>query len=392
MTAVGDSRRIPVIMFHTIDKPDTGWLWHDLTCPVPLFDAKIASLSRRGYHATTLDEVVAGQTRRAAPIDRRVVLTFDDGYLDNWVHAFPLLKRAGWRGIVYVNPEFVDPGTEPRPNLEDVWAGRVREQDLQSRGFLNWAEIEIMDRSGVLEVGNHSLSHTWYPTSGEIVDFHRPGLATPWLSWNERPDRKPFYLVEDQSSFVPWGTPIHRNGRSLGIRRYLPDPEIAPACAAHVAASGGEAFFGREGWLDELRQVAARADRGRGRLESDSEMKARFSHEIGESARILAERVGHPVAHFCWPGGAYCDESWEAALDSGCASLTVRKSDLARWRTDDPRLIRRISEYRHFSFAGKAFHTTDPGLLPLACDVELGRAGAVQLLRARKVLDALRRS
>jgi peptidoglycan/xylan/chitin deacetylase (PgdA/CDA1 family) len=386
---VSHSPRIPVVMFHSVNDADPGWLWDELTCSIALFERKIAALRGAGYRAAGLDEVHGLQAAGRRPTDRSVVLTFDDGYLDNWVYVYPILKRAGWKGIVYVNPEFVDPGETVRPNLEDVWAGRCAASDLRSTGFLNWAEIRRMDQDGVLEIASHSMSHTWYPTGPGIEDFHRPGLDTPWLAWNARPDRKPFYRLEDQAGFVPWGTPIHSNGRSLGIRRYFPDPDIAPAVTAHVAAHGGAAYFEETGWRETLLEVAAEADRGTGREESDEEMLARFNYELGEASLILEERLGHAVPHFCWPGGAYCDASWDVAAAMPFQTLTVKRSDRKRWGQSDPRLVRRISEFRGFSMRGRHFETSDPHLLPIACDVELGRPGAGLRLKARKAMASL---
>ncbi len=374
----------PVIMYHSVSHGDKDWIWNELVCPVGLFSGQLARLVARGYRAITLDDYrqIAESGARAGT--RQVVLTFDDGYLDNWVYVFPLLRRIGWRGVVYVNPEFVDPGAEPRPTLQDVWDGRCSERDLRSRGFLNWAELAELDRSGVLEIASHSMSHTWYPIGPEIVDFHRPGLVTPWLAWNARPERKPHYLVEDQSSFVPWGEPVHRSGRSLGIRRWFPDPDIAVAATSYVAESGGSDFFGRPDWRARLDAVVREADQGRGRLESDVEMRARFAHEVEDASRILSRHLGRPVRHFCWPGGAYCDEAWKFVDAADFATVTIRRSDPTRGGSPDPRFVRRISDYRTFSFRGRINPARDPAMLADACDVELGRHWARWSLRARK--------
>ncbi len=380
--------RLPVVMYHSVGRPDPDWVWGELACPLPLFRRQLERFVALGYRPASLDEVHESQAAGAAPRDRRVALTFDDGYLDNWTYVYPLLKRAGWRGLVYVNPEFVDPGEQPRPNLEDVWAGRCAEADLPTRGFLNWAEIEILSRSGVLEIGSHSMSHTWHPTGPEIVDFHRPGLSTPWLAWNARPERKPFYLVEDQSGYVPWGAPVWRSGRSLGIRRFLPDPDVAAATTAHVAAHGGASCFAADGWEARLRDVAREADGGRGVLESDREMIERYEFEIGEASRLIGARLGKPVSHFCWPGGAYCDESWRVAAAEGFRTITVKPGDLGRWHDPDPRFIRRLSDHRRYSLFGRQRRTGDAGLLTAACDDQLGRTAARSRLRLRKLLDA----
>lgn len=380
--------RVPIVMYHSVGVPETGWLWGDLTCPHALFARQLERLAARGYSALTLDDVHESRIAGTPPRGRRVVLTFDDGYLDNWVYVYPLLKRAGWCGLVYVCPEFIDPGDEPRPNLEDVWSGRCAESDLQTSGFLNSAELEIMDRSGILHVGSHSMTHTWYPTGPEIVDFHRPGLSTPWLGWNARPDRKPFYLNEDQSGFVPLGTPIHRSGRSLGIRRYFPDASQTAAVVAHVAEHGGAAFFATEGWREQLMEAARRADQGQGRAESDEEMRSRYVYEIVEAKRRLEARLGHAIDHFCWPGGAYNDASWKIATEAGFRTLTIRGTDTKRFDDSSANIITRMSGYHLYSLFGRTRTTSDADLLVLACDAMLGRRGARTALRVRKLFNA----
>ncbi len=378
--------RIPVVMYHSINRTRKDWLWNELICDVDLFHAQIAGLKARGFRPTDLDEVRDVQERGAEPDGRPVVITLDDGYLDNWVYAYPLLKRQGWKGVVYVNPDFIDPGEEPRPNLEDVWEGRVAESDLQSWGFLNRAELRRMDAEGVITVASHSRTHTWYPTGRNVEDFHRPGLATPWLAWNARPDRKHAYLSEDQSGFVPWGEPIHVSGRSLGIRRWFPDPDVAPACREAVASGGGEAFFAEHGWRDTLQAVVAEADTGRGRPETDDEMLDRFRDEIVGARRDLSELLGRDVPHFCWPGGMYCDASWDVAAAQDFRTLTVKSRDLARWNADVPAHLRRVSAHDTITVAGRRYPMTHPGPLIAACRKELGGTAAGLELKVWKAL------
>ncbi len=386
----GPGPRVPIVMYHSIGDPDAGWPWHDLTCPRELFTDQIKALAAAGFRAVGLDDVVRQQHAGRLDDRRQVVFTFDDGYLDTWTIAYPVMKRLGWRGTVYVNPEFVDPGCETRPTLEDVWAGRITRDALPVRGFLNWAEIAALDTSGFVEIASHSMSHTWYPIGPEIVDFHRPdGGYYPWLAWNARPERKFAYLSEDQSHFVPWGTPVHVHGRSLGIRRYLPDPAIAERTVALVAREGGAEFFRRPDWRERLLREAAAADTGAGRYETDEEMADRFRREIVDSLSVLSERLGRPVRHFCWPGGAYCDESWRIALEANVASLTVRRSDRRRWMSDDPRVLRRISDHQSFAVLGRTVRRTVPGVLVAACRAEAGVLLGTWRYRLRKVVAAL---
>lgn len=343
--------RIPVVMYHSVGRAHPDWLWGHLTTPFELFEKQVQVLKRNGYRSISLDQYRDDRDGIAPLEGRSVVLTFDDGYLDNWVAAYPLLKREGWQGTIYVNPDFIDPGDNPRPTLEDVWAGRCRMDDLQWQGFLNRAELKLLQDSGTMVIGSHSMTHTWYAKGPDVVDTHRPDRSTPWLAWNARPERKFAYLTEDQSDFVPFGTPIHEHGRSLGIRRFFPEDEG-------------------------------------GRYETDDEMMARYRHEIFESRRILQELTDSEVRHFCWPGGAYCDESWPLAEEAGYATICVTSRDKNRWFSEDPGLVRRIGCSDLITLKGRKFPTDDPNLLFLACEMELGNSWKKWPLRFRKLATA----
>ena len=51
--------------------------------------------------------------------DNRVVLTFDDGYLDNWVAVMPLLRKYGQKAIIFMSTDFIDPTSQSRPTLDE---------------------------------------------------------------------------------------------------------------------------------------------------------------------------------------------------------------------------------------------------------------------------------
>ena len=345
--------RVPVIMYHSVGRILPGWIWSDLTTKMEFFEKQVKLLKKNGFQSISLDDFRNRQESGTAGKKREVVLTFDDGYLDNWVCAYPILKREGWRGTIYVNPDFIDPGEEPRPTLEDVWSGKCSLDDLTLHGFLNRAELRQLQESGVMVIASHSMTHTWYPTGPEIVDNHRPDLSTPWLAWNARPERKFAYLTEDQSDFVPFGSPIHAHGRSLGIRRYFPgEPE--------------------------------------GRYETDEEMKDRFRAEIFDSREILEDIIGAPVTHFCFPGGAYCQDSWAVAEEAGYTTTCVTRKDHLRWSDGDPRLVRRIGCSDSVTFLGKRYPTDDPAFLLLACEIELGTNWKKWPLRLRKLATGAR--
>jgi len=319
-------------MYHTVGRVLPDWHWSILTVPWTTFEDHLVWLKRCGYRSadlTQLHDHVSG----IRPLDpMSVVLTFDDGYLDNWTYAYPLLKQYGFTGVVCVSPEFVDPGDTIRPTLGDVRAGRAGESDLEVRGFMSWPEMRQAVSEGVLSIQSHAMTHTWYPTGPEVVDFHHPGDGHYWLDWNADPSAKPFYLRDPLTSRVPWGTPVYRHAKSLEATRYFPDPAEAERLAAFVADRGGEGFFGDPAWSGALEAELAsirESTSGGGRQETPEERSARLSYELVDSKRVLEEGLGVAVDHVFWPGGGYSEEALEMALGL-YKSVTWSKKD--RWR------------------------------------------------------------
>jgi len=95
---------VPVLMYHRID---TVLSAHDpitvgLTVMAPAFEAQLRFLQQHGFRSITLDDMWTGMIRHGSASGREVVLTFDDGYEDNYTVAFPLLRRYGFTGTFFV--------------------------------------------------------------------------------------------------------------------------------------------------------------------------------------------------------------------------------------------------------------------------------------------------
>ena len=93
---------VPVLMYHHVS-PVVG----SLTTSPENFESQIAGLARHGYRGLTASEFADFLAGKPTP-PKSVLITFDDGYADNWIFAYPLLKKYGMCGTVFINPDFVD--------------------------------------------------------------------------------------------------------------------------------------------------------------------------------------------------------------------------------------------------------------------------------------------
>ena len=327
--SVSGTPALPVLMFHSVAPPGVlaphGWL-ERISTPLDLFAAMLEDWRRRGVRTMGTDDLRAYLSGRALP-RRSVLLTFDDGYLDNWVALTPLLRRYDQRAVVFVSTDFIDPGADRRPTLDHAGA------TIEWQGYLSAAELAAMAASGHVDIESHAATHTWEFTSARIVDYYGPhwNIEHPrcryrflWL--NRNPALKPFALQHLRRDAVPWGTPVYEFAPALVAHRYEPDPRLEEHLVGRVAGEGGERFFARPAWRAELdgEVDAFRARHGeRGRPETEIERRARLDRELEGSRARLAGITGRPVRFLSPPQGGAGEETLTLARASGYDLVTA---------------------------------------------------------------------
>ena len=323
-------RALPVLMFHSVAPPGAlaphGWL-ERLSEPVALFEAMLEDWRRRGVHTVGTDEIRRFLAGEIALPRRSVALTFDDGYLDNWVAVTPLLKRYGQKAIVFVSTDFIDPRPSLRPTIEEAGLG------LSWQGYLSAPEMRAMVDSGAVEIQSHARTHTWHFVSPKIVDFYGPhwNIEHPkcryrflWL--NRHVPLKPFALEHLRRDAVPWGTPIYEFAPALRARVYRPDIDLEAILVEKVDREGGERFFERSAWrqeLDGLVEEHRRRFGERGVLETENERRERVASELRESRMRLESATGRPVTFLSPPQGGADDETLTLARACGYSLVTA---------------------------------------------------------------------
>lgn len=334
---------IPILMYHGVSDDLAKVPYGFLLQATDQFEACMRYLARNGYTTITLQHLYDYLRDRKPVPPKSIVLTFDDGYLDNWVFVYPILKKYGLKGTIFVVTDFVDPEPGCRPTLFDVEAKR---EELRWWGYLSWAEMRRMEADGVMDIQAHTGTHTWYFSSDEIIDFHHPHDSYPWLVWNQCPERKYRWLDEVQEGFVPYGAPVYKHGRSLGIRRYFEDPGLTEHLASFVSAQAAKELFAKPSWRQVLLKESVRYKEKfgeLGRYETDQEYDARLRSEIVESKKILESNLGKDIQFLCWPGGAHTQQAYELALSNGYLSTT--KGDKKNAIGSDPSKLHRTGAY-----------------------------------------------
>lgn len=299
-------QKVPVLMYHSVGVLNLEWIWNFLTIPYKIFEDHLRAFQKKGVNAIDLSQLYDYVSSGKPIPPNSIVLTFDDGYLDNWVYAYPLLKKYGFKGTIFINPEFVDPTEDYRPNLEEFWNGKAKENDLSPHGFLSWREIREMEKNGVMDIQSHGVTHTWYFTGPEIIDFRHPGDPYIWMNWNSDRNRKHKYLIENQENLVQFGTPVYEFGKSLEVKRYFPDEELKVILVKYVKENGDVSFFKNREWRSILKRIVEDYRKNNkiiDSFESDEDYERRLLLELCESKNTIERMLNKKVNFLCWPGG-----------------------------------------------------------------------------------------
>lgn len=161
------AQTVPVLMYHHVSPVDGM-----INVSPHNFEEQLQWLKRRGYRSLSSDEFAGHLHGRPVPA-KSVLITFDDGYLDNWVYAYPLLKKYGYTAIVFLVTSWINDG----PLRQCLGQGELPEtpshrecEDRIAQGrsddvILRWSEIKAMRDDGVIEFHSHTHTHTRWDLS-----------------------------------------------------------------------------------------------------------------------------------------------------------------------------------------------------------------------------------
>lgn len=121
---------VPVLAYHKVNNDKSMYSVSPLE-----FEQQMRYLSEQGYTAISLHEYAQAMRQQQPLPAKPIVLTFDDGYENNYTTALPIMEKYGMRGTVFIISGYV---TFPE--------------------YLTWEQIRAMQARGT-EIGSHTFSH-----------------------------------------------------------------------------------------------------------------------------------------------------------------------------------------------------------------------------------------
>lgn len=139
---------LSVLCYHKVGIPPAGSKLEELWVSPKKFRAQIKYLVDNGYRTLSFSELLAAHKSGAALPEKSVLITFDDGYENNYTTAWPILREFQAKANI-----FVVYNTIGKVNL---W------HNPASEAWVNMAtldQLKEMQASGVIEYGSHTMNH-----------------------------------------------------------------------------------------------------------------------------------------------------------------------------------------------------------------------------------------
>ena len=205
--------RLPIVMYHSLMNNSAQWgKW---TCSPDVLEEDLQYLAQAGYRAVTLEQVYAHLITGEPLPENPIVLTFDDGFMNNLVYGLPLLEKYDQCGVIFPVGAYVyDPPAGPRS---------------ADYSYCLPEELRELYESGRFEIGSHSYGmhrdgarYGMKRQRGESVAAYADALSADLIPYQQLLQRD--VGVAPMSLAYPFGVVSNEADgvlRSLGFRATL---------------------------------------------------------------------------------------------------------------------------------------------------------------------------
>jgi len=134
---------LPILMYHkiSIDSRDS------LTIRADDLEKQFRYLKKNNYKCLSFEELKYFQDQCRTIPSKSIILTFDDGYLNNKTYLLPLLEEFGMKATIFL----------PLSHI-----GKVNVWDAGNEPLMDLATLKEIGQNPFIEFGIHSYSHKNY--------------------------------------------------------------------------------------------------------------------------------------------------------------------------------------------------------------------------------------
>jgi peptidoglycan/xylan/chitin deacetylase (PgdA/CDA1 family) len=299
---------LTILMYHRVlpvGHPELESLQPGMYVTPETLDMHIRMLRKQGFVIVHLDDWIKARAEGKPLPPRAAAITLDDGWRDNYEHAFPVLRRANAPAMIFLVSDMVGTKGQFWPEMLVRWL--ISDGTAEGR-VPGWLLQEVADATG-----NRGLPLS-LAQANEVV---------------ERCKRHPDDEMNQICSGLEGGTDY-----SGSLQRQVLDwDEIR-----EMGNSGLVRFGSHTKTHTRLRSIA------------DNVLLA---DEIRGSRESIERAIGLPAGIFCYPNGEYSDAAIDVVRGAYAAAVTTRRG-ICR-RGSDRFLLPRVGMHEDASRTRQAF-------------------------------------
>ena len=129
---------VPILMYHYVgENPNPSDLGRNYLSITPdKFEEQLTYLKNNGFTSITLDDLYGIFNNQTTSPAKPIVLTFDDGYIDFYTTAYPILAKYNFKAVSFIPTGLVGTGY-----------------------YMNWDQIKKIRKSGLVTFEGHTINH-----------------------------------------------------------------------------------------------------------------------------------------------------------------------------------------------------------------------------------------
>ncbi len=154
------SPSIPVLIYHHINSHSGD----TVTVTPDVFTDQMNFLAQAGYSTLSIDDLMNILRKGQKVSNKAVLITFDDGWLDNYLNAVPVLKKLRFKASFFIITGRVDAASNSRNRavydipVHEVAKAFIRQGDA-ARVVLDWDTIRRVEENPFFRFYSHTVSH-----------------------------------------------------------------------------------------------------------------------------------------------------------------------------------------------------------------------------------------
>lgn len=144
-----------ILNYHSIDSHIKDKSFSYASVSLKVFSAQMKFLVDNNFNVIDLDDFLEIKKNKRQIPPKTIILTFDDGYANNYINAFPIISKYSFKAVISVITEYID------KNIPFPWLNQSlleEEDDKKLKLPLSMKQLKTMNDHG-LSIASHTRSH-----------------------------------------------------------------------------------------------------------------------------------------------------------------------------------------------------------------------------------------